>query len=324
MARPAVPDDLAQWSLHCFCPKARRNPKRIVELDNNGQILFRSIGGKTLTEIRADGIPINESQLVLLETFGLIERDGDQVRTRMPVLPPDSTSVIRDAVAAAARRAVPGVSEAAKDIVSKLASRDLEASAWAIIFGHALDGVLWDSLRRRGHLPEIELTVDEPLWRGALWAVYPGREGSAGTNELGIGRNHLVMVWDDASAAALRELASHPGIRALLTALAPEDHRVSLPSSVDGYMEIPVITREDEIHTEAVKLAEEVADVMPDSVTSRGLLADSGVVASPEEATVILAHELIWEVAARLEGTDVVSTPPTGDTGRRLFVRVDQ
>ena len=132
MTKPAVPADLSRWSLHCFCPKARRNPKRIVELDNNGQILFRAVGGKTQAEIEADGIPINESQLALLETFGLVERRDNHITTRMPVLPPEAISLIRDVAATAARHAVPGVSDAAKDIVSTLASRELEASAYAV------------------------------------------------------------------------------------------------------------------------------------------------------------------------------------------------
>lgn len=321
---PAVPADLARWSLHCFCLTARRNPKRVVELDNNGEILFRAAGGKTRAEIEADGIPINESQLVLLETFGLVERRDDHISTRIPIVPPEAISLIRDVAATAARRAIPGVSRAANDIVSALASRELEASAHAVVFGHALDGVLWDSLRQRGFLPEIELTVEEPFWRGALWAVYPGRTGTSGTNELSVGHNHLVMVWDEGSAEALRDLASHPDTRSLLRDIPANTHSVSVDSIINGGIDIPVVTREDEIQSMSVDLAEEVADVMPDGERSRRLLADSGIATSAEEAAVIVAHELIWEMADMLEGADVVSPPVTGDLASRVFVRVDQ
>jgi hypothetical protein len=322
-AQSAVPPDLARWSLHCFCPKASRNPKRIVELDNNGQLLFGAVGGKTQAEIEADGIPISESQLVLLETFGLVERRDNYITTRILVLLPEAISAIRHAAATAARHAVAGVSEAAEDIVATLASRGLESSAYAVVFGHALDGVLWDSLRQRGFLPEIELTVAEPFWKGALWAVYPGRAGASGTNELSIGHNHLVMVWDDASAESLRDLASHPDSQTLLKSASRDTQRVSLASIFDDEFEIPVISKQDEIQSKSVDLAEQVADVMPDGEGCRVLLADSGVVTSAEEAAVIVAHELIWEMAEMLEEADVVPFPVAGDPSHRVFVRVD-
>ncbi len=320
---PAVPADLARWSLHCFCLTARRNPKTVVELDNNGEILFWAAGGKTRAEIEADGIPIRESQLVLLETFGLVERRDDHINTRIPIVPPEAISLIRDVIATAARRAIPGVSKAASGIASALASRDLDASAHAVVFGHALDGVFWDSLRQRGFLPEIELTVEEPFWRGALWAVYPGRTGTSGTNELSVGNNHLVMVWEEGSAEALRDLASHPGTRALLRNITANTHSVSVASIINDGLDIPVVSSDDEIQSMSVDLAEATADAMPDGEGSRRLLADSGIVTSAEEAAVIVAHELIWEMAEMLEGADVVSHPVAGDLASRVFVRVD-
>ena len=39
-----APPDLARWSLHCFCLRARSNPKGVIGLDNNGQVLFHLIG----------------------------------------------------------------------------------------------------------------------------------------------------------------------------------------------------------------------------------------------------------------------------------------
>lgn len=315
------PPDLAQWSLHCFCPKARRNPRRVVELDNNGQILHRAVGGTTLEDIRQ--LPCSDSQLVLLSTFGLIERHEDQLRTRIPVLGPEAVEAVREVAADMANVALRDVPNSARTIVEVMTARGLASSSHAIVFGHALDGVLWDVLRQRGSLPEVDLTVDEPLWRGALWAVYPGREGSAGTNERTVDNATLVMVWDDESVEALWELESHPGTEQLLKTVQTGKARVSLSPILGDDFVVPIITPDDEIHLVSLALAGTVTDAMPTARECRSLLASADVDASAEEATVIVAHEMIWEVAARLADSGVVDVPAGPNPARRVFVRID-
>lgn len=293
----------------------------MVELDNNGQILHQAVGGTTLEAVRQ--LPCSDSQLVLLSTFGLIEWHEERLRTTIPVLGPEAVAAVRTAATDMANVALTDVPTSARAIVEVLTSRELESSAHAIVFGHALDGVLWELLRERGSLPQIELTIDESFWRGALWAVYPGREGSAGTNERTVANATLVMVWDDESVEALRELESHPGTRQLLQTLQSGETRVSLSSILAGDFVVPVVTPDDELHSISVALARTVADALPTGDECRSLLASADVDASAEEATVIVAHEMIWEVAARLAESGVVDVPAGANPGRRVFIRID-
>lgn len=293
----------------------------MVDLDNNGQILHESVGGTTLEAVRR--LPCSDSQLALLSVFGLIEWHKQQIRTTIPVLGPEAVAAVREAAADAANVALSGVPQSAGEIVEVLGSRNLESSAHAIVFGHALDGVFWSMLRPRGSLPEIELTVDEPFWRGALWAVYPGREGSVGTNERTIANTTLVMVWDDESAEALWELESHPGTQELLKAVQPDEAKVSLSPILGDEFVVPIVAHDDEIHSISLALARTVTDAMPDADESRSLLAGAGVDASAEEATVIVAHEVIWDVAARLAESGIIDAPAGPTPGGRVFIRID-
>ena len=76
-----LPHDLADWSLHCFCIAARRTPQAVIRLDCNGRLLLAASQGIALGELRERGLLVADSQLLLLREFGLVEVEGDQVRT---------------------------------------------------------------------------------------------------------------------------------------------------------------------------------------------------------------------------------------------------
>lgn len=317
------PADLARWSLHCFCLRAKSTPHRIIHLDNNGQLLFEAVKATTAEKLRENGIPVNESQLVLLETYGLIDREANRVRTRIPVLGPKAISAIRLAAASAARETLSDVSAAAGDITELLTSRELRASAHAVVFGHALDGVLWSLLAARGTLPDIELTIDEPFWRGAFWAVYPGRDGSAGTNEVTEGNTSMVMVWDDVSVESLRAVQAHPMIRTLLQTLDPGAVSLAMTPILDEDTAVPIVADDDDVHSISTALATYVAEAIPGGVECQALFAEAEVEATAEEATVIVAHEMIWEITTLLAKRNVIEPPTGSGVGERLFFRIN-
>jgi hypothetical protein len=84
----------------------------------------------------------------------------------------------------------------------------LSGSTYAVVFGHVLDGLLWDRLALTGAVPETRLSDAHPWWNGAFWAVYPPREGAAGTNFVDCDNATLVQVWTTATIARLDALAA--------------------------------------------------------------------------------------------------------------------
>jgi hypothetical protein len=314
----APPTDLARWSLHCFCLRARSNPKRVIAMDDNGQVLYHLIGGGNVDDLRTRGLSVSESQLALLEAYGLIVQDGSGHRANLPVLGPPQIESVRETAKRAARTVITDVVTHAAEVQGELMDRGLGVSTYAVIFGHALDGVIWDVLRSRGLIPETDLTIDEPFWRGTFWAVFPGRERSAGTNELIADNAALVMVWDEGTVEGLRELAADPEVVSVLRSVRPKTRSV-----VIGGLPIPVLGPADPIQRACLVMAQTVAAAVPGGAAARDQFADLGVEATSEDATVIMTHEVIWEVAALLEDASVVERARDGDVASRLFVTTD-
>ena len=315
-----APPDLARWSLHCYCLGARSTPQRVARLDNNGKLLHSAVGGTTIDSLGEHGLDVIESQLWLLSTYGLIEREDNHIATTFPVLGPRAVATVRSAAEGAASAVLDEAGTKASEIDSTLAGLDLEGHGFAVVFGHALDGVVWDLLRKRGGIPDVALDLLNPLWRGVFWALYPGRTGSAGTNELTGDGAALVMVWDDDSADRLRSLATTPAVGEGLGKLQQGATR----HEISAVGPIPVVEGGGRLDALTRDLAQVVVDQVPSPDQSKAIVEEAGVAASVEEATVIVAHEVIWSLADLLIGAGALATPVEGGVTGRLFVRLDR
>ena len=60
MTDDTAPDDLAAWSLHCFCITARRTPHGVVRLDRNGRLLHAARHGISRGALREQGLLVAE------------------------------------------------------------------------------------------------------------------------------------------------------------------------------------------------------------------------------------------------------------------------
>lgn len=283
-------------------------------MDANGKILFEGVGGVLIDDLRSRGLTFNESQLALLVDYGLIDRDGEVIETQFPVLDPSAIAAVRDRTQAIAHGLLNDVAETVHEVVGKLAVRNQEQSGYALVFGHALDGVVWDLLRARKLLPAIDLTIDAPFWRGSFWACYPGRQGSAGTNEIRENGTTLVLVWNDEMTERLAAFSAEPGLRPLLRAIDPTATEASLVSGTGWNHMVPVIrtAESDPVHAACSELAQVVAVAIADWTGCQDVLADAGVAASAEDAVVIVTHELIWEIADLLTQSGTIVRPSPG------------
>jgi hypothetical protein len=293
--------------------------------------------------LRERGLLVADSQLVLLRDLGLIETEGEQVRTAFPILDPLTMTGIRAALRDEAARLVAGWDADLAAIHRLLFDRNLRSHAFAIVFGYVLDGMLWTLLRYRRAVPETTLTIDQPYWRGAFWALWPPRHASAGTNELRTASARLVMTWTPASAAALAHIAGDPALAAdVLTCGtrvargAAEIQSAQLQGSAPGdRWRVPAIrTGVDGPLAQAggrmvLAIEASLASIGPGAGLDAALHVAG--VADPRVATVILAHELIWEIAELLVAERKVerpvvateSQPATAALGDLMFVAVD-
>ena len=171
--------------------------------------------------------------------------------------------------------------------------------------------------------------------------AWPPRQASAGTNELRTTSARLVMTWTPATAAALAHLAHDP---ALATDLLTCGTRIARGAAEIQTPHLQGTAQGDRWRVPAIRtgvngpLAEaggrmvlaieaSLASVLAGGWTQRS----AARVDDPKVATVILAHELIWEIAELLVAERKVERPPvaleaqpaTAALADLMFVAVD-
>ncbi|RSN61030.1 hypothetical protein DMH01_17470 [Amycolatopsis sp. WAC 04182] len=323
------PDDLAEWGLHCFCLGARSTPHHVVRMDDNGRLLFRARLGVSRAELRTEGIDPLDSQLALLQAYRLISVEGDRLVTTFPVLGSEETAGLRARTAELADAIVPGIAGDVSALTDVLAGRGLAQCGYGVLFGHVIDGLVWDRLRADGLLPSTELSIERPYWNGAFWAVHPPRASAMGTNEVEESGVRLTMVWTEPTVRALNRLAEsdalRPSLRAVSRGGAPREPLVTKDGHVwtligeSGKPAIPIIRRTaaDPLHEIGLRIAAKIVSALPKD------LRDDGVV--------LATHELIWDLMGALETAGFIRRPEVLDDpnatsdalGVQMFLSVD-
>lgn len=305
-----VPPDLSQWGLHAFALGARSTPHAIVAMDDNGALLYRARDGITLTELRARGIEPSQSQLKLLRIFDLIAINGDEVTTAFPVVGPEVLDSLRPGIRRFASDLAHQVSGEVQAITAELRRRGHTGHDYAVVFGHAVDGLLWDRLRACGLVPSTELSVERPFWNGAFWAIFPPVAGGAGVNELSGKAATLIMVWTDATSEALWELAKSEATQRMLT-------------DPTGQTVLPALATDDgdALHRHSLNIADTIAQALRSDPHAAALL-EAIPNASLHEGTLIVAHELIWDLMEALVAAGHLPQPEPQDLSRRLLLRL--
>ena len=229
------PPDLAHWGLHCFCLDARKTPHTVVRADTNGRILYEARKGTTRRALESKGIACTDSQLLVLQAYGLLQVDAQVLRTAFPVLGGDAMSEVRRHTNAAAVSLAPLLARDVGMLGARLASLGFASHFYAVVFGHVLDGLVWEDLRARALLPSTALSIDRPFWNGAFWAIYPARSGVAGTNESQRQARTLVSVWTEDTVEALHAVEAEwqRGKELTVPVIRPENtdpiHAIGLP-----------------------------------------------------------------------------------------------
>lgn len=306
------PGDLALWGLHCYCPNAKRTPHHIVSDGNNGRVLDAARRGAVRGHL-----DVSDAQLSQLLEFRLLERDGEKLRTAFPVLGVREMASLRAVLRRLATPLVDAVEKPTHDIAAELQRRGIGHSLYAIVFGYALDLLLWQQLRAEDAVPDTALTAERPWWNGAFWAIYPPRAGSSGTNFYRLAEDlTLVAVWSDATLRRLHDVATMPRTAEALrdrhvTAITDsEGHRWRVRFD-DGRSAIPHVGVGDVLD----ELASAIAASVSDFLLSRACQEAHRYVSTDDRtvATVIISHELIWEMTEQLIARGTCTRAPQGE-----------
>jgi hypothetical protein len=265
----------------------------------------------------------NESQMVLLRDFDLLRQNGDSYKTSFPVLGPEEMSALRLRLRQVAIAIAPSLKGPVERIKITLDNEGLCESHYAIVFGYALDGLLWDRLRKNGLFVDTTPDIDHPYWKGAFWAIYPERTGVPGTNQVSQGEAALNLTWTDRVAKSLQALESAPGVPEFLTKVGDgsvPQRPLKTSSGADwmlsrgGKLAIPLVRSrsDDPLYGPSLAIADTVMEAFQKDAEGQAVLA-SMQGATRSEALLIVTHELIWDIMESLVAKGEVKRPAVLD-----------
>ncbi len=310
------PRDLRDWELICFCSCKGSSPDEIVKDKNNGQILFSALNGTTRERLKADGIPFTEAQINLMHDYRLLSDSAGQLRTQIPVLGPERTTRLRARMHRLAAESGKALQVSFGDLTQAVADRGYGRSTYSIVFSYVLDNLVWDELGRRQHLQDLP---EKPLWNGALWAIYPRRDGP-GTNSRSHGGWTLMFTWTQPVLALLHPLNLSALTYPLLDDLGnrgrsfdPSTNRELAALGIltpKGGPAVPIIQMDpsDQIHAKSLAISRKLVDSILPGIASPEISSQTR--ANDKRVAIVIAyHEFMWELLAYLERTGIVRPP---------------
>lgn len=321
MQAQTTPQNLVEWDLICFCTTTRSTPHRVVRADNNGQILFAARNGITREQLKAAGTSFTESQIELLEDWRLLGHDGKTLTTAIPVLGPEETQQLRNALRPRARALGSQLAPEVKRLIAALDQQGYANNAFSAVFSYLLDGIVWDRFEERHALPTMEVTAEKPFWDGTFWAMYPIRKGP-GTNSVSHERWTLLATWTESVLTATQPLLSDRVVAQLASSgvVTDEATRHDLAGlgvlSADGKPRVPVIheRESDPVYSIALPISRKIGDAMMDGEAGVDLKAlthsrDDG------HALLIAYHEFMWELLSYFEDSGLIKEPAALSAG---------
>ncbi|WP_413334484.1 hypothetical protein ACH82I_17610 [Brevibacterium sp. GP-SGM9] len=309
----APPPDLSEWALHAFCLGARSSPHPVVAMDDNGRILYYAVGGIDMDRLMELGLKPNESQLALMKAYRLLTVEDGRLTTSFPVVGPQVMGELRRDIRAISADVTQSIRRDSEEMCAELARRGHAHHGYAVVFGHAVDGLVWEQLRDQ--LPSTKLSLERPFWNGAFWAIHPRRDDAAGVNEHPWSEGTLVSVWSARIAFELRSFLTESAVG-------------RLTHNADGVLPVIHSDDSDELHRHGKLIAERLAEAILCDPRSKAL-SERIVGTHPGESLLIFAHELIWDLMDCLvEATPLVrpraldnGSAPASDLRQLLFIR---
>jgi hypothetical protein len=318
---PNASRSLAEYELSCYCNAAHGTPNKIVKMDSNGAILAACLSGKTVDQLRNDGVPFTDSQIRLLLDWGLLTEERRVLKTRVLVLDEARTLRLRGLARERAAALASAIEVDVRELIGELRASGREKNTYTVLFSYVLDNLAWERFYEEKLLEDRPLSLEEPFWTGVFWASYPIRAFSCGTNTTSVKGVTLAVNWSPASRKKMGPLV---GPSRTISQLL-EEHLAK------GRVEDPVLRRQFEPYglfdaqgrLTAASIQQDASDpifrtstaiVKKVSQHELAFLRSEPVrseLASIAESSrlVITYHELMWELLDQLEAMGLVRKP---------------
>lgn len=301
----------------CFCSVGLEHPKRILDMDNNWEILFGLKNGCTLNDLNRLGIRYTQSQIGLLQASGLIKLHDSVYYATVPIISKNETIKLRAQTTVIAADIVQRLKKENDQLLQTFKIKGLQRNAYSLYFAMVLDGFVWDILEQKGIIKETDITAEKPFWDGVMWMIEPKREFSCGTNSLSSGNLSVNVNWSDHSGVSV---SNYTMLRKMLNDYQ-ENGRVTNPEVIKtfaenelfdkkGNLQIPVIKADstDVIYSQSMSIANIIVQYLSNSIDYSKLLANYPNIEKGHAIT-ISYHEIMWDMLDMMESTGQIRKP---------------
>jgi hypothetical protein len=213
---------------------------------------------------------------------------------------------------------------AKKDVISLasvLNELKREKNIYTILFSYVFDELVWRKFKELGYIQERDITAENPFWSGVIWAVYPPREFSCGTNKISDKGISLNINWTEKAIKNMLPFVSN--WKNLLkmfdeytefgkvkdTEVRKVFDKFNL-NDASGNFTVPIIieSKENTLYNDCNLLSEKLADNIFKFCNIKELSNEFDF-SSDQEALVVFYHELMWEMLDYYEKNDVIKKP---------------
>ncbi|MCK4353478.1 hypothetical protein KAW65_08750 [candidate division WOR-3 bacterium] len=323
--------------LHFFGTCTGSSPQSIIRADNNEEILLNCQIGKTLEQLKQvrlrsptlhsfgdeARIDITQNQLRLLQNWRLLRKKGEMFQTNFPILDSPKTEYLRNITKVAALKMVPKLTDDIYSLRKLLKSNGYERNTYTILFSYILDNLVWYRLQEKKLVQavhEMKTTTKKPFWAGIVWAVYPSRDFSCGTNssvEQGVG---LYVNW---SSATKQINSFYSDVKAFISLFEDlkkygkvKNERAKQffkPYNIfdsKGNFTIPIIVEDssNKLYQTCISLSKKVAYQSLEVLNIENLQKKLQL-KNMSETIVIIYHELMWDILDYLENHRIIQKP---------------
>ena len=315
------PIKLDKYDINQFIATSGSSPQNIINLDNNADILLACISGKSIDDIKSMKIDFTESQIRLLKDWRLLKEENNTLKTTFPILNAEKTKRLRNYSKNISSPLGQYLKDDIINLTKELKSIGREKNIYSILFSYVLDGLVWDLFIERNKLNKREITNEKPFWSGVVWASYPPRDFSCGTNSISDQGVSLNVNWSEKTIKKMIPfVADWENFGKMFDdylEIGKVDNekakQVFLPFGLfnsSGEFTIPVI---EEIKGNSLfEISYIIADEIAQQVSlliNLSELKNSFEFVDEEQTLVIAYHEIMWDLLKYFEEQNLIQKP---------------
>lgn len=304
------------WEDICYCTMNNSyHPSSIVSADNNLQLLLSLKNGLTRKQLDSLKIPYVRSQLLLLESYHLINKTDGIYKTTIPILDAEQTSRLRKQSQFTASKIYSEIEKECRDLVAYLANQNRLNNAYSILFSYVLDGLIWAQFEKEGIVEEWDTTG---IWSGNYWFLTPKRVVDCGGTNYSTKEN-FAFKWNWSYSEKVTEGLWNKNIEALF----PFAQGNTIPNKEiinefadygffdkDLRLTIPVINEKEnnDLHSLSLKIIDRLLLTFK-AKTDVEQLKTSYQFSNSSETVVVFYHEVMFDLMDLLIEKQIIQLP---------------